>query len=122
MSFIKPLFIALFLVFAVAGSNSSFAAPTYVEDLVDLPLMEGLSLVEDAGFVFEQENGRIIEKMAIGALSQDSIKKFYADALPQLGWTSTGNNSFTRDKEELSLSYRKEGHLSVVIFHVNPTP
>ncbi len=120
MSLIKSLTLVLFLFCAMP--SVVMAAQSYVEDLVDLPLMEGLSLVDDAGFVFEQENGRIVEKMAMGAPSTNSIAKFYADALPQLGWTNAGNNTFTRDKEELSLTFRKEGALSVVIFHLNPTP
>lgn len=120
MSFIKSLFIVLFLFCALP--SFVMAAQSYVEDLVDLPLMDGLSLVEDTGFVFEQENGRIVEKVAMGAPSSKTIAQFYADALPQLGWTNTGNNTFKRDKEELSLSFKKEGSLSVVIFHLNPAP
>src|SRR3546814_7081615 len=54
----------------------------------DLPLMPGLAEIADAATVFDAPQGRIVESYAAGTVAAAEIRSFYAQTLPQLGWTA----------------------------------
>ncbi|MFM2044277.1 MAG: hypothetical protein RLY86_2853 [Pseudomonadota bacterium] len=69
--------------------------------------------------VFDQPGGRIVEAVAFrrpssgsqgpgpaGPVSQDgtAILRFYADTLPQLGWTAEAPGRFRRERERLEIT------------------
>jgi hypothetical protein len=107
------------LLYAALVSLALLSAPpagaqSFVEGVEDLPLMAGLALVPEAGLSFDAPEGRIVVAYAQGDLSAESVLAFYAKTLPQLGWQRSGERSFQREKERLSLDLtRAEGHLTV---------
>lgn len=100
-------------------ASPAFAA-TYVDGIEDLPLMPGLS--QDAGqaTVFDQADGRIVESAATATSPAQAIRGFYADSLPQLGWTSAGTDRWTRDGEVLTLDLQSSKTGTRVLFRLSP--
>jgi hypothetical protein len=93
----------------------------FIPSLGDVPLMKGLTLVEDSETVLDLPEGRIVEIFATGTLSQHTISQFYLKTLPALGWnTSTSDDSFSRDNETLSISYFPGENLNTVRFALSP--
>jgi hypothetical protein len=80
-----------------AGAQSFFSA------LPDLPLMPGLTETPEAGMRFDTAKGRIVESFATGQGSVAEAVRFYAETLPQLGWTATGPGDFAREDEVLRI-------------------
>jgi len=86
----------------------------------DLPIMPGLTEVPGSGFVFDKPDGRIAEAAARGRVNRDAVLRFYAEVLPQLGWTLASPGRFRRDAEGLSLVFSTEGRDLVVRIQVAP--
>lgn len=99
-------------------------APTpFVAGFEDLPLMPGLTQEADSVTVFESPYGRLAESWASGHPSQvgrAAVLAFYGATLPQLGWRRSGETTFLRDGEELTLDIAERGNVLVVRFHVSP--
>ena len=86
----------------------------YVADVADLPLMDGLEEVTDAGMAFDKPSGRIVEAYAHGAVQTAAVRRFYRETLPQLGWQRLGRDRFAREDEELEIDYLgADGDLTV---------
>jgi len=80
-------------------------ASGYLDAVEDMPLMDGLHETGDGGVVFDKPNGRIIRSVATGKVTQDSVRRFYADTLPQLGWVRQKKLELIRNL----LVFRREG-------------
>ena len=110
----------VFFLVAVVAALPALALPAlgaerFVSVIDDLPLMEGLAEVGE-GVEFTTQQGRIVEAATIAAagISRRNILNFYAETLPQLGWTVTGEGVFAREGERLELLFgRSEGSLTV---------
>ena len=86
----------------------------YVADVADLPLMDGLQEVTEAGMAFDKPSGRIVEAYAHGAVETAAVRRFYRQTLPQLGWERLGPDRFAREDEELEIDYLgADGDLTV---------
>jgi hypothetical protein len=86
----------------------------YVADVADLPLMDGLQEVTEAGMAFDKPSGRIVEAYAHGAVDTAAVRRFYRQTLPQLGWQRLGPDRFAREDEELEIDYLgADGDLTV---------
>ena len=94
--------------------------PGFIEQVIDLPLMPGLSEVKDAGVVFDKPDGRIVEAYAEGDLKRDAVIGFYSDTLPQLGWQAGPGLSFQREGEQLQIDIREEGAGVTVQYTLSP--
>ncbi|MGB0696251.1 MAG: hypothetical protein ACPGOY_11420 [Rhodospirillaceae bacterium] len=77
----------------------------FVQGFEDLPLMDGLAQNPNDTLIFETAHGRLVEAVAAGALRAAAVQRFYADTLPQMGWTTLGPDLFQRDQERLRLDY-----------------
>ncbi|KAA5607237.1 hypothetical protein F1188_00245 [Roseospira marina] len=77
----------------------------FVRGTEDVPLMAGLREVPERGVVFESPGGRIVEAWAVGYLPPDTVRQFYRDSLPQLGWQVSGDLIFRREGEVLTLDF-----------------
>jgi hypothetical protein len=100
--------------------RSALAAEGYVEGVEDLPLMPGLGSVGGAGLVFDVPEGRIVVGYALGAVSAESVIRFYAETLPQLGWTRQDDGSFVRDRDRLRFEMSGGRQGLTVRFTVSP--
>lgn len=86
----------------------------FIEGSEDIPLMEELAGVPNAGIVFDSPAGRIVEAFAAGATSREAVLAFYNDTLPALGWTAKSRVLFEREGEQLSLDFfGPDGELTV---------
>ena len=106
------------LLFAVTVGAVAQAA--FFSAVEDLPLMPGLQEVADEGMIFDKPEGRIVEAVAAGKVSQDDITAFYDATLPQLGWERTAAATFMRSGEVLR--YRLEAVNDDIIIRVTIAP
>lgn len=110
-----PLLLLALAPFPAAGQDA------FLSGTEDLPLMPGLTEDPDAAMVFESPQGRVLEAEARGDLGLAAVRAFYADTLPQLGWTPAGDDRFTRAGEQLRLEYTAGPPLAVHFF-LAPAP
>ncbi len=96
-------------------------ADAFVSVIEDLPLMDGLTENENAAVTFDSAGGRIAEAEARGNAGPDRVRRFYADVLPQLGWTEAAPGVYRREREQLKLAIEADGDGGTVIaFSVSP--
>ena len=76
----------------------------FLTAISDMPLMPGLAEVPDALVTFDSPSGRIIEALAIGNVSTASIRSFYLQTLPQLGWVFR-DGKYIQGSEVLRLDF-----------------
>lgn len=93
----------------LCASQSASAGEAFLSGIADLPLMPGLVEDVDAAMVFESPEGRIAQFKASGSPLADQVKRFYAESLPELGWTAQGKDRFRREAEELRLIVKPNG-------------
>src|SRR4051812_13216000 len=101
---------------AVGPSSSAGAEETagFLAGTEDVPLMPGLRNDESTLVVFDKPEGRIVEVVARGKLGRTQVEKFYAAALPPLGWVPDGKLAWRREGERLHLDFKgRDGDLKV---------
>ncbi|MBI1777715.1 MAG: hypothetical protein HYR63_20440 [Proteobacteria bacterium] len=111
---------ALLLSSLLLWPASVAAEPGFVEGVEDLPLMDGLAALPDAGLSFDAPEGRIVVAYAKGQVSPETVIAFYASTLPQLGWQRLSERSFQREKERLSLEITRDSQGLTVRFTLAP--
>ncbi|WP_207480685.1 hypothetical protein [Arenibaculum pallidiluteum] len=77
----------------------------FVPGIGDLLLMAGLALDQRQALKFDNPEGRIVEAVAVGPIEAESVRSFYAQTLPQLGWRAAGPDRWARDGEALALEF-----------------
>lgn len=87
---------------------ASARAVSFLEGYEDIPVMKGLHQVQNDNLSFGNEETRLVEAVLTGSkVGFKSVKKFYVDTLPQLGWTYQGQRGdsliFYRDGEALEI-------------------
>jgi hypothetical protein len=87
-----------------AFTGFGLADDSFVAGFEDLPLMDKLAPVDDAGIVFDTPGGRIVESYASGKVSPDAVARFYRETLPALGWVETAPLTFVREGESLGIT------------------
>jgi hypothetical protein len=107
------LILVLALGFQAGWSGSAPATAVFLEGVEDLPLMPGLSQLDNAGVAFDAAAGRIVVLWAVGSVTQAAVVEFYDATLPELGWAATGQHRFRREDEDLQLDFFGDGRLSV---------
>lgn len=118
-----PSRLAALILTAMLYAHPSWAAD-FLEAIEDLPLMPGLAEQAGSGVSFPSAAGRIVEAEAWGEVSQEAVLGFYAQALPQLGWTADGPQTFRRESEVLRLAFSQApaGGATLVRFSLSPAP
>jgi len=113
------LFCSVAAVIPTQHANRALAAD-FLAGFADLPLMPGLSAVEEAGLVFDSPSGRIAEAYASGETDRHTVTEFYRKTLPALGWVSKAENRFEREGEELIIDFFEGGSGITVRFTTAP--
>lgn len=112
------LSLALFL-----GAHQGLAG-SFLGEVDDLPLMTGLTPLQNTGVVFDSPQGRIVEVYTAGKVTRADVLTFYGEALPQLGWIAedVGNEgaAWRRDDEVLKLMFSGTGPILTVHFSLAP--
>ena len=106
---------------SVTGFNHGAFAQNYLTGFLDVPVMEGLQVIDDAGIEFDAPSGRIAEAYAVGKLSREVVFAFYKVTLQQLGWSKIDAVSFEREGEMLRLDFNEFGDELTVHFQLQPT-
>ena len=115
------LFALSLLVGVLAGAPGARADGGFLSVIEDLPLMIALQENEHAAVTFETANGRIAEAEARGPVTPDAVRTFYADVLPQRGWSKGGDGLYARERERLRLTIESDGDNGAVVnFSVSP--
>ena len=97
------------------------AAGTFLAGIEEVPLAPGLAEAPGGGMVFDSPSGRIVEAVASGQVQADQIRAFYAQTLPQLGWTRISDTEFRSETETLRLTF-DQTQKTILIVHYNLTP
>ncbi len=111
---------ALLAALLALAPMAATADGAFVGGVEDLPLMPGLTEVEGAATVFDAPQGRIVETFAAGAVTPQAIESFYAQTLPELGWTAAGAREFRREGEKLTLEITPAAEATTVRFTLAP--
>lgn len=106
--------LALLPAIAVAGAG-------FLSGAEDVPLPPTLTETPGSGMVFDSPQGRIVDADASGDVTQDQVIAFYAQTLPQLGWTRISDTDYRSETETLRLTLRP-GKKSGLTVHFNLTP
>lgn len=96
---------ALLLLVLLAAPLSAVAGAKFLSAIEDLPLMSGLSEVDDGVMVFDSPAGRIVEALTVGPVGKADVLRYYSQTLPQLGWRESAPGRFSREGEILILEF-----------------
>lgn len=80
------------------------ALAAFVPGTEDVPLAPGLTASADDALVFDNPTGRIVQATATGTSDADAITRFYAETLPQLGWSRGKDGRWARGDEVLDIA------------------
>lgn len=100
-------------------STSVVLAQGWIDQL-DLPLMQGMVLEPEQQTVFETATGRVILSEISGEVAPDAVRRYYADALPGLGWLAEGQGSYSREDERLVIEIEQRGGRTFAGFRLAP--
>ncbi|SDG71586.1 hypothetical protein [Roseospirillum parvum] len=105
------------------GANPALGADSFLKGFDDLPLPAGFSALDDPPpTVFDSAYGRLAEAYARGPGPAAKARAFYADTLPQLGWTALPGDplGFQRGNERLRLDFTSQGGSLLIHFSLKP--
>lgn len=102
------------------AASAPVRADAFVDGFEDLPLMPGLANVPAASVSFDAAAGRIVVAFAEGDVGMPAVRTFYAETLPQLGWTRDSASRWLREGEVLTVDTVVEGDGLVVRFELAP--
>ncbi len=112
MKFLR-LYMSLLVMAVVSFGGAAMAEVSqFFNTVQDLPLMQGLSEIEEEGLQFDKPEGRVTEAVAlIDSVGAASVLAYYNASLPQFGWARIAENTFVRHDEKLTLNVEaNEGH------------
>ena len=100
----------MFLGIVLACSAAADEGPTEeVAGIWSVPLMPGLTEIEEETIVFDKPEGRIIMAVAEGCIGEDRAFTFYETALAEIGWVPATTTfrllEFTRADERLEIRF-----------------
>ena len=113
--------VVLGVLLSVGPGRLGLAQEAFFVTVADLPLMPGLVESTETALVFDNPGGRIVEVMATGILTTQSILAFYGQTLPQLGWTALADDRFERESEVLRIVFTDTDGPTVVLFSLAPS-
>ena len=108
----------VFFLISIFFINTSVLADNdgFVVGTPDVPLFEGMKNVESSLVVFDKPDGRIVFTETEGDINLQSVKDFYLDILPNLGWKMNLQGKYLREKESLEISFdERDGKVIVKI-------
>lgn len=128
MKYIVMAAVVLFLhsTSALAYGQSLSTDSDFIADFGDVPLMNGLTELDDERVIFDTEAGTIAETVLVGNVKGADILTFYKQSLKQLGWEkleaghSASRWTFIRDKQVLSLRLFDSNGTKSLLVHLEP--
>lgn len=108
-------------VIVLASSAAIAQSPKFLTALDDVPLLPGLEERVDSLAEIDGPEGRIVSVQAGGPVTGPAVSAFYDASLPKLGWRREGA-VFTRDRQRLSVTFRREGDAVIVTYRLIERP
>jgi hypothetical protein len=111
------------IIVAVAGFMLASApghAEVFLAGFEDVPVMPGIAVDPGASIAFDTPAGRIVEAYGAGTVTRDAVRRYYQTTLPQLGWTRTGELTFQRDGETLTVEMLDSAAALTIHFRLTP--
>ena len=103
-------------------SSSNNAQQQYIKGSQDIPLAQGLSLVDDEEIEFDTLLGSFDSASYTSNLSIADISQFYLDNLPKLGWNLEKKLKnqiiFKRENQKLTIKFYTENQVEMVNFAI----
>ena len=119
---IRTLFHTLAAVLLVSSFiGAAKAADVFVSGFEDLPLMNGLTQIQQESVLFDTPQGRIVQASATGMVTREAVLTFYRETLPQLGWIAIDGQTYRREGEVLRLEFSDRDRALVVQFLAEPS-
>ena len=96
------------------------AKAAFIEGLEDVPVMNGMSQVQNDSISFGNEESRLVEAVLRGeSIPFSKVVEFYKSTLPQMGWLYHGQKEstliFEREGETIEISKEQSEPLMVRI-------
>ncbi len=99
------LILIALIVFLAVSPQVKASEQVFFTDLPDIPVMQGLFEQTSDQINFGNASGRVVQAFAQGqGLSADKVIQFYAETLPELGWTQSAPGQFYRGDEVLKIT------------------
>ena len=114
---------SLLMALLAAALFTSTALAAFVPGTEDVPLAPGLVANAEDALVFDNPTGRIVQATAVGTADTDAVTRFYAETLPQLGWSRGKDGHWTRGDEVLDIVIATDtaSHRLTVRFQLSPS-
>ncbi|MGB0719300.1 MAG: hypothetical protein ACPGRX_02440 [Bdellovibrionales bacterium] len=115
----------------VAALPCAAGDAVFFRAIPDIPLPAGFDEITGESLVFDKEEGRIVQALAIapvGAataytqLGEGIVFDFYAQSLPQLGWRALGRGAYSRKDERLAITIEQSDSFLILSITVAPKP
>jgi hypothetical protein len=119
-TFLAIVSASLAVLLSVSGFDHSALAQDFLAGFEDVPVMNGLHVIDGAGIEFDAPSGRIAEAYAAGKLPREAVLAFYKVTLQQLGWHEIDTASFEREGETLRLGFDESSDELTVHFRLAP--
>ena len=95
--------------YIVVLTSLLFCYTAFAQDFIagteDIPLMDNMVIEDSETVSFDTPDGQILNLTGYTKAPQSQVKKFYNNTLKTLGWIPKKDNTYTRDKDELSLTF-----------------
>lgn len=91
------------------ATGDEITATNFVRGSEDIPLVDGLELIDDENINFDSKSGSIASVDYKSGFDPEAVQAFYIRTLPQMGWKLSKNDQnhslFTRDEEKLEIDF-----------------
>lgn len=112
---------ALLICFFIVVLSFGVKAEGFSSMIEDLPLMDALYEDRDNSLLFDKPSGRIIELFTYSeTLTVEQVLRFYAQALPALGWNKKNSDLYMREGEQIKIDTEQQDKILYVTFTLTP--
>lgn len=111
----------LIIGFAMLSCTAHASEVRFFETLQDVPVMDGLVEQVDETLIFDKPDGRVVESVAyMDDKDAKEVRHYYAQTLPQFGWSASGSDRFVRHEERLEMVFETHQNIQIVRFLIQP--
>ncbi len=127
--YFSKLFLIIFLTFSLNSCSffnkksevlSPKIASEFIKGSLDIPVAKGLEIISDEDVEFDSSSGSFTSSTYQSKNTIESIKKFYSETLPQMGWDlrefSNHSAIFKRENQTLKIEFSKSQKQTLVVF------
>lgn len=104
------------------GLGTHASAQTFFQALPDVPLMSGLTEMNEGALSFDKPEGRIMQGAAFmgDSITADAVQTYYMRALPQFGWRKRDAFYYVRGEETLQIHMKESDAGRILEITISP--